>query len=290
MSDLRFTNFRPRWTRGLSEENLAARLDYEPFVGADLGPMPRIRTRILPSGRSGLSAKSLTEAIKATQELVSFAGNDAIRGFMPDFSDLRSLNQDVEEISRLSFEPFEEGSFVIVAKLSAEPLMSYGVRPRLVTTDIVADRFEEILTSLEDPERSLQVSVGALQSVERLRSVLRRDAEAVEFTALVRRASKAVAVDVNYVAKVTKLREDRLPTHAALESLEGVITALDLSSLRLQLTIPGQAKRVSGAFSILITPIVERCLGRRVRLQGEVRRGARGPKSIVVYDAETLDE
>jgi hypothetical protein len=269
-------------------------LDETPSVGSLAEVFPRINARLLPvSGLARVSAKTLGEAISLTQSLVQYAGYDVYHGINPDFADLRSLSAPLVNLTKLSIEPFEEGSFIIPARLEANPLTTEDTeQPGQVTTEDVVKRFDEILASLQKPSSAVQVSIGTIQTVEALGRVIRREAEAIEFSSFdsLGQARNSLRVDEEYVEYVHKVRESRQPTRAKLETLEGTLTALDIVRATLQLSLDDHKGRVHGTYPMLFQPSLMGCLGKRVRLLGPVERRGRRIISIQVVVIESLDD
>ncbi len=292
MSEPKFVEFKPRWMRQRTDADRI--LDETPATGPLAEVSPRINARLLPIGGShALSAKTLSEAIGLTQQIVQYAGYDVYHGFNPDFADLRSLSPEVVGLTRLTVEPFDEGSFVIPTRLEASPLaVQEAEGPRMVTAEDVVRRFDEILAALRQPSSSVQVSIGAIQVVESLGRVIRREAEAIEFSSFdsLGQPSGALRVDEEYIGRVNKVRESRRPTQAILETLDGQVTALDIGEGKLQLSIEGQLRRVTGHFTMMFLPSLLESLGRRVRLQGLVEWRRNTPHLIQVMDAELLGD
>jgi hypothetical protein len=289
--DRNFVDFKPAWMRDLSQEDRI--LEETPFTGSIPEGPPRIHTRILPAdGSNTVSAQTLSEAIDLAQAIVRYAGCDVYHGPNPDFADLRSLSAEVLELTRLTVEPFDEGSFVIPAKLTAPALAQRDTaQPRLVSTQDVVSRFDEWLASFNQPQETSRVSIGAIQAIESLGRLIRREAQAIEFSSfdVVGQPSRPITVDAPYIEHVRQVRASRQPTCARLETLEGTVTAIDIVQGTLQLSIEGQARRVKGTFSMLFQPSLSECLGRRVRLQGPVERTARRTVSIQVTNVEVPD-
>lgn len=293
MAEPKIVDFKPRWMRELTEEERRV-LDGFSHSGSLAEVFPRINARLLPLGGSNrVSAKTLGEAISLTQSLVQYAGHDIYHGINPDFADLRSLSAPLVNLTKLSIEPFEEGSFVIPARLEANPLTTEGAeQPRQVTTEDVVKRFDEILASLQESSSAIQASIGAIQTVEALGRVIRREAEAIEFSSFdtFGHARSSLRVDEEYVERVHKVRESRQPTRAKLETLEGTLTALDIVRATLQLSLDGHRGRVRGTYPMLFQPSLMDCLGKRVRLLGPVEQRGRRIVSIQVVVIESLDD
>jgi hypothetical protein len=292
VSEPKFVDFKPRWMRQCTDANRI--LDETPATGSLAEVSPRINARLLPIGGSHtLSAKTLSEAIGLTQQIVQYAGYDVYHGFNPDFADLRSLSPEVVSLTRLTVEPFDEGSFVIPTRLEASPLaIQEAEGPRMVTAEDVVRRFDEILAALRQSSSSVQVSIGAIQVVESLGRVIRREAEAIEFSSFgaLGQPSGELRVDEEYIGRVNKVRESRRPTQATLETLEGQVTALDIREGKLQLSIEGHRRRATGHFTMMFLPSLLESLGRRVRLRGLVAWRKNAPISIQVEDAELLGD
>jgi hypothetical protein len=292
VSELKYTEFKPRWMR---EQTAADRiLEESPATGSLAEVSPRINARLLPiNGAHKLSAKTLSEAIGLTQSIVQYAGYDIYHGINPDFADLRSLSAPLINLTKLSIEPFEEGSFVIPARLEANPLAVEGAElPRQVTAEDVVKRFDEILACLQKPSSAPQVSIGAIQAVESLGRVIRREAKAIEFASFdsLGQPRSAIWVDEEYIGRVQKVRQSRRPSQAKLETLEGTVTALDIIAETLHLRLHPSGERVKGTFSILFQPTLVERLGQRVRLHGVVERRGKRPVSIRVESVEVPDE
>ncbi len=167
MADLKIVDFRPRWWR---ERSAKGPLDEEgPLVGSVPEGPPRLHTRlVLWSGAHGVSAKTLSEAVELTQTIVQYAGCDVFHGVNPDFADLRSAGPEVFALARLTVEPFEEGSFVIPAKLEASAVQvpAAGHEQHTVTAQDVMNRFDAILAAFGKAQPVTEVSIGALQAIE----------------------------------------------------------------------------------------------------------------------------
>jgi hypothetical protein len=292
VSEPEIVDFKPRWMRERTDADRI--LDETPVVGSLAEVSPRINARLLPVGGSNkVSAKTLSEAINLTQSMVQYAGYDVYHGINPDFADLRSLSAPLVHLTKLSIEPFEEGSFVIPARLEANPLATEDAEQSAqVTTEDVVKRFDEILVSLQKPSSAVQVSIGAIQTVEALGRVIRREAEAIEFSSFdtLGQARHSLRVDEEYIDRVQKVRESRQPTRAKLETLEGTLTALDLVRATLQLSLDGHKGRVHGTYPMLFQPSLMGCLGKRVRIHGPVEWRGRRIISVQVVVIESLEE
>ncbi len=210
MSEPKIVDFKLRWMRELSDEDRHILDDFS-HSGSLAEVPPRINARLLPVGGSNkVSARTLSEAISLTQSIVQYAGYDVYHGINPDFADLRSLSEALVHLTRLSIEPFEEGSFVIPARLEANPLATEDAQPaRQVTAEDVVKRFDDILESLQNPASAVQVSIGAIQTVEALGRVIRREAEAIEFSSFdtLGQPRRSLRVDQVYIDRVHQVRD-----------------------------------------------------------------------------------
>ncbi len=282
VSDPKKTSFRPRWWSDRDAPTEAG-----PLAGSVPQGPPRIHTRLLLGEPThGVSAKTLGETLQ-------FAGCDLVHGVNPDFADLRSAGADVLKLCKLTIEPFETGSFVVPARLESTEVPAAQAGPaRTVSTEDVVRRFEAILSAFERPEPVTEVSIGAIQALEALGRVIRREAGAIEFTPFdtLCRPMKAIRVTPQTVERVARVREARRPSQSQLEMLEGRITALDIVEYKLQINVEPGGGRVRGTFSGLFQPSLVGCLGRRVRFLGIVERRGKRPIAIQVQSVEIPDE
>jgi len=255
---------------------------------------PRIVTRIVPGdGSLGISAKSLSETAAATQAIASYAGNDVCQGFNPDFADLRSLSPEVQQLTRLTVEPFEPGSFVIPNVFETYSVeVQTADANKVVTAQEVAARFAEIMNSFVQPHARPAVSIGVIQAIEALSPMLRRERAVVEFNGhdALGTPFQTVLVNAEYIANVRLAKEARQSTFGAVEELEGVVTALDIRKYTLQLNVPNQKSRVRGAFPPLYLQSLLESLGQRVRLKGYITWKEDLPVSINVFSVVLLDQ
>lgn len=294
MNEPEVISFKPRWMRERTEANQI--LDDTPPLGTPSEVLPRINTRLLPiGGIHRISAKTLSETISTTQAIVQYAGGDVYHGLNPDFADLRSLSNELLSFTRLTIEPFEEGSFVIPARLEASPItVKDSEEPRQVTAEEVVKRFDEILVSLRDQPRGQgsPVSIGAIQAVESLGKAIRREVEVIEFSSFdsTGRPRSVLHLDHGFIERVQRIREARRSTQTQLETLEGIVTALDIEEGKLHLSIAGQKQRVIGHFTKLFLQSLLESLGRPVQLSGHVvwKRGK--PATMQVLSAKLLSD
>lgn len=295
MPDLEYTDFRPKWiARGAADDPL---LDDAPAIGSPAEVSPAIHARLVPlDGSNTLSARTLADTVDLLQTLVQYAGHDVCHGVNPDFADLRSLSAEVAGLARLRVEPFLEGSFVIPARLPAAPLErvdEVGRPLAAATTEEVVRRFNAIFALVADQDSAAGISIGAIQAVESLGRVVRREAEAVEFTtfdALGRPGAAPARVDAEFFVRVQKVKASRQATRAKLDSLRGRLTAIDIDSGALQLNVDGVRRRVRGHFPDQLLPSVVEALGRRVQLQGRVEWRGRTPLAIQILAVELVSD
>ena len=291
MSEPKFIDFKPRWMRDRKDADRI--LDETPATGSLAEVSPRINSRLLPLGTSHrLSAKTLSETLELTQAAVQYAGNDVCHGINPDFADLRSLSAEVVGLTRLTIEPFEPGSFVIPARLEAYPISLQDQNgTRTIRPEAVVQRFGEILTALKQTASGAQISIGAIQVLESLGRVIRREAEAIDFSTFdsLGQPTLSLRVDQAYIERVKQVRESRSPTRESLDTLEGIVTALDIQEGSLQLSIKNQKSRVTGHFTLMFLPSLRESLGSHVKLRGNVIWRNNRPRSIQITDAELLD-
>jgi len=127
--------------------------------------------------------------------------------------DLRSAGPEVFALARLTVEPFEEGSFVIPAKLEAigVHVPAAGHEQHTVTAQNVVNRFDAILTVFGKPQPATEVSIGALQAIEALGRIIRRGAGSVEYSLFDTqgRAAKPILVTPETISRVTEVRQAR---------------------------------------------------------------------------------
>lgn len=292
MSNPNPTDFRPKWYTTARPEDLVG-LESEPWIGSQPLVFPRVTTRIIPlSGTAALSAKALSEIIENTQKVANYAAYDVVNGLNPEFADLRSMGQELLKFSLLTVEPFEEGSFVIPARFEAAALEAVGDRNRTVTTDEVAERFQEIFKALNTSAPSTGVSLGALQTVDALTRTLEKISADLEFTATNSYSEpfELVRTDAQYRARVQSVIRHRRPTSQCLETLEGRVTALDIVQGKLLLSMAGPEDRIRGAFPTTLHPKLMESLGRQVQLFGLIERRGGRPVRINIQDSETLDD
>lgn len=285
------TDFRPRWARHASPEMLDALAD-TPAIGATPLEWPRIVTRVLPaSGANSLTASTVSEVVELTQKLAHYAAYDAIRGFNPDFADVRSMGAEVLAFSKLTVEPFESGSFVIPARFEASDFVESDAAKKAVSAEQVGSRFGEILNEIARGEGTTSISIGALQTVQQLNRTLKREANAIEYETFDRfeRRTSFQAVNREFMERVDSLIRNRQPSTQKMDSLEGVVTALDIEKGELQLSVDGQQQRVKGSFHLMLHPTLLEALGKRVQLFGKVSYSHDRMTNVSIQQAEIVD-
>jgi len=301
MHDTTKTDFQPRWYRNATSEVRNALAD---FSGSGSKPLnwPRIVTRVLPSsGSSSLAAHTVSEVIDLTQKLAHFAAYDAVRGPNPDFADMRSMGADVLDFSRLTIEPFEEGSFIIPARFESADIKAVEypanelnvVTPRLtnISAERIASRFASILDEIAVGGATHTISTGALQTVQQLNRALKREAAAIEFSTFDRQEQQNsfTSIDRDFIERVDRVIQKRRPSNIQLDSIEGIVTALDIEQGELRLSIQGQKDRVKGSFHMMLHPTLLESLGKRTRLFGSLRYKNDSIVSVQIQQAEVFD-
>lgn len=295
------TDFQPRWYRNATSQDREALAN---FAGSGSQPLnwPRIVTRILPtSGSSSLAAQTVSEVIDLTQKLANFAAYDTVRGMNPDFADMRSMGADVLSFGRLTIEPFEEGSFVIPARLESadyesveyesDQRDSVTAKPALISSERIASRFGSILVEIAEGGATHTISTGALQTVQQLNRALKREASAIEFSTFDRREHRSShqTIDRDFIERVDRVIQKRRPSNVQLETVEGTVTALDIEQGELRLTVAGQKQRIKGNFHTMLHPTLLDSLGKRIRLFGNLSHKNDSMVSIQIQQAEVFD-
>ena len=290
------TNFQPRWYRNASPELREAIADF-PASGSKPFDWPRIVIRVLPaSGYNSLAAHTVSEVIDLTQKLAHFAAYDEVRGVNPDFADLRSMGAEVLAFSKLTIEPFAEGSFVIPARLESSDFVKPDSSESddsqtAISAESVAGRFGAILDEIATGEATTSISTGALQTVQQLNRTLKREANAIEYSTFDRRERQISfrTVDSAFIGRVESVIKNRQASVEKLDSLEGVVTAVDMEKGELLLTLPEQKERVKGTFPVMLHPTLLESLGQNVTLFGKVSFRSNRPHSVAIQQAKIID-
>lgn len=284
-------HFVPKWLREASAEELIV-LSGSAY-GSAPPDFPRLVTRILPKNRGcTLSALSLSETLRLEQSLALHAARDVIYEPNPDFADLRSLSGSVMEFAKLTIEPFEEGSFVIPARLEAVPFRTVESTPAVVETGAILDRLMEMMDLLRTPRQATGVSIGALQTIESFGRVLNREAECIEIVPYDTHGNSLRRTEIRpeTVSVVKGLLAKRRSSEQPLEQLRGRLTALDTETNAFQLNVLGQRQRVKGFVMAFHMPWMRERLGRSVRLEGIVERSGRRIVSLTVHRVVEADD
>lgn len=285
------TDFQPRWYRNANPELRNALADF-PANGSVPLEWPRIVTRVLPAnGFNSLAAHTVSEVIDLTQKLAHYAAFDAIRGPNPDFADMRSMGAEVLDFSRLTIEPFEAGSFVIPARFESRDFLKSGETDKPISAESIANRFGTILDSIATGEASNSISTGALQTVQQLNRTLKREASAIQYSTFDRYEKRGSyqTVDSAFIDRVETLIKNRQPSEQKLDSLEGIVTALDIEQGELRLSVAGQKDRIKGTFHVMLHPTLLESLGKRITLFGKVSYKRNQIVSVLIQQAEVLD-
>ncbi len=295
MSSSRLVNFEPKWARKglrrLSAPSDLPNLGFSPFLA------PRLVTRISPKGdRSEISAITLGDTLSVTQRLLIYAGYDLVKGVKLDFAGLRgAIDPQVSQLTKLSIEPFEGGSFVIPASLSedVEVTVELNGTPTSVRANDVLQRFSDILEGIKARPKDFSVCLGALQVIEELGKVLNREASFVEYSSVGASKSptetKVFVVDSEFVATATESRKHRQDPRAITDAIEGQLTMVDISTGKLKIMLQGR-ETISGTFNPLIQDQVIQLLGRNVRLAGTVEQRLQKPRSIIANEVELMED
>jgi hypothetical protein len=279
-----YTDFRPRW----AHEGTAAyeSLEDTPNLGLPPPSSPRLPTRIIPANGSGLSADVLGETILATQRILNFVGYEAVHGVpnrqVTSLRQLRGTNP-IFELARLHVEPFEEGSFVIPARLTEEPaqIAVRGER-RTYTSQNVLERFAAVMDGIAEQQDRFVTCLGTLQAIESLGRLLSQDASQIEYYPVgypaAIRTPKRIIIDSRYIEIASSARLRRQNPQSRPESLVGLLVAVDLQKTRLKLRVGDQTVR--GTFMDILRLQAVQGLNRQVEITGEVQYVRGAPVSI----------
>src|SRR5208282_5297701 len=226
---------------------------------------------------------TLGDTLSATQRLLNYAGYELVRGIKLDFADLRAIDSKVSQLTKLSVEPFEDVE--VAAEVNGE---STSFR-----ADDVLQRFSDILEGIKQRPKDFSVCLGALQVIEELGKVLNREASFVEYSSVGASKSpterRVFIVDLAFVNMAIESRKHRLDPKAIIDTLEGQLTAVDISTGKLKVELPSR-ETISGTFSPLVQDQVIRSLGRNVRLAGTVEYRLQKPRSIKVNEVELIED
>lgn len=270
MPDPQTTGFIPKWLREESFENDEAFL----MAGSIPDSDPRILTRLVPNDHGyRLAAPIVADIIKYKQDLAFFAAQDIADNYNPDFSDVKALDPLLAKRATLLIEPFEAGSFVIPARLEISG--DEAVADALPTAEAIVDRFNEILTAIDDPRRLASLSRGALKTCLSLGKVLDRGVEAIEFTTYDReyRAKPTFMYNRERVLRVKTVldkRGDNAPKKIAYREIRGTLTSIDLQTSKFQVSVANSAKRILGTAVFFDLLEIRDRLGEEIVFEGEI--------------------
>jgi len=238
-----------------------------PNTGIQPAFAPTLPIRLLPHAQGySISALTLGQVAMATQRIMNYAGYEAVHGSSPEFADLRSVGTDVLALSQLEIEPFEEGSFIIPARLSEDEIR---LGERALSGVDVLQRFVDSM-ELIATGNARTVSIGMIQAVEELGKITRREAH-IEYSAFglrSRREPTLLVVDERYVQQATKAKTSRRSTTVAPNELTGRITAVDL--VKFTFTLRVNDVSVAGNYRDFLKDVMESSLGDTVRVYGEI--------------------
>src|SRR5262249_42514693 len=146
----------------------------------------------------------------------------------------------VLELARLRVEPFDVGSFVIPGILAEDPIViPVNGQTNAFTGHGVLERFVEIMNGAASRGGPSQTSVGALQAIEELGKILRREAVLIEYRPMgfsqEPTEPTSILVDRQYVDAVSANRKFRVDPRSAPDQLNGVLTAVDLAESKFKM-------------------------------------------------------
>jgi hypothetical protein len=281
----------PKWARHL--KNVSEIADTDCTTGLQPDFAPRLSIRVIPvSQRSTLSASTLRDVIDQTQRIVTYAAYEVVNGIHLDFSDLRQVDSKIVEFATLMVEPFEEGSFVIPTAMKDAPTKIKGEdQERDFTCNEVIKRFTDAFE--EVTENAERTSIGLVQSIENLGTILKREAERIEYSPIgipgetVRH--DAIVVDSTFVRRVSAARKKRMDPKSAPDALTGTLIAVDLAKATFKLEFESR-RTIRGTFSPFMADVMAQSLRKRIIVEGVVEYVGRTPKHIRASFASQVDE
>jgi hypothetical protein len=230
---------------------------------------------------------TLSQVVATTQRILNYASYEAVHGSSPEFADLRSAENEVFELAELDVEPFEEGSFVIPAKLRERDIVVDKERQRTLSGVDVLDRFASAMDGISRGE-SHSVSIGMIQAVEDLGKITKREAS-IEYTAFGLQQPMSLVVDNSYVEKVVKTKLARRSTKTIPDTLDGVVTAVDIIRYTFALKVSPKVI-VKGSYESMVADKLADSLGESVRIYGVVQYDHAGtPRHIRAFVLDSLD-
>jgi len=279
----------PTWARNIAGRE--ADFDVDCTAGIQPDFAPRLPVRVIPvSHQNSLSAATVRDVIDRTQRIVTYAAYEVVNGIRPDFADLRSVDEPIVRYATLQIEPFEEGSFVIPTVLKESPtrILSRGTEREFTGSQIV-QRFAEAMCTAG--EQGANASIGLVQSIESLGAILRREVERIEYFPIglpnMADHCQKITVDSAYINRVTETRKQRQDPEVIADHLIGTLTAVDLSTGKLKLSVNGQT--INGTFSLFMTDLLVESLRKSIRLEGVVEYHNQVPRYIRAFFAEPVE-
>ncbi len=147
-----------------------------------------------------------------------------------------------------------------------------------------------------DSERAPSgVSIGALQTVEALSRVIKREATGIEFLTADSFRNPLVTFQVgeSFIKKVRTVLDRRRPSQDKLETLTGRVTG-GVGCCTVQVAADCRegvrSRYCGGDFSPMFTPTLLESLNRTVRLHGTVERKGKQPRIINIHTVEIPEE
>ncbi len=294
MPERQYTEFRPRWAR--DDYAQYESLGDAPDIAHEPDSVPRLPTRIVPvGGGSSISALTLTDAVSTTQRIMNYASYETVMGIHQNFADLRRIDSDLLRLAKLDLQPFDEGSFIIAAELTDATLeIPEGSATRIVTSHDVLKRFIEIFEGVNSSGHLFQTCIGAIQAIEELGKILKRDAERIEFRPrsmrIERHSNDPLIVDAPFIQKVSTAKLQRLDPRSAPEALDGTLVAVDLARMSLRIKLARERLWVRGSFTMFMQDSMIQYLGKAIRLIGSVEYRGKRPTFINALDVELTEE
>ncbi len=267
-------SFRPAW---LSSGSPFDSGDDAPPIGVRRDFTPVVRIRLIPydAGHT-ITAQTLSDTVACTQRIFTYASLEVARGGpQPSFADLRTVGSDIERLGKLFIEPFDEGSFVIPARLTEAPVeIETAEGKKQFDGRDVLWRFTEVMHGVRE-NANYQTSIGLLHAVEDLGRIVRREAESIQYNARIVRdtgiaeADAPVNVDLDYINRIAESVKHRESPIESPEVLCGRLTAVDVSEGRCKLLCQPR-QEIPGSFTPFMQERMVQLLNKRVKLIGQV--------------------
>ncbi len=215
---------------------------------------------------------------------MTYASYELFHGDCPDFADLRSAEPEVLAAAQLTIDPFEEGSFVVPARLTED---AFG--DRSVTGAHVLQRFVDSLEAISNGNTA--ISMGFVQTVEDLGRIIKREAT-VEYSAFglpsMPTECKKLVIDSKYISRVTATKLKRRSKSYLPDLLEGVITAVDIIQFTFSIQIAPKII-VRGSYESLVQDKISTAVGERVKVMGVVEYVNEQPRHIRAFTVELIE-